>query len=64
MAGARPDRPRDPGPPPGAGPAWDLDLPAQLLPYVPVVGAAWLAADGAITRRPFLLVAGILLLSR
>ena len=42
--------------------ARDFSLPAQLIPYVPVVGAVVVLATGALADDSFLLVAGISLL--
>ena len=42
--------------------ARDFSLPAQLIPYVPVVGAVVVLATGALADDSFLLVAGIALL--
>src|SRR4051794_15281369 len=41
---------------------WNLDLVAQLLPYVPVLAAAVVLAVEVVRTDPFLLLAGILLL--
>jgi len=41
---------------------WDLDLVSQLLPYVPVIGAAIVLALRPFSEDPFLLVSGVLLL--
>ncbi len=41
---------------------WDLDLVVQLVPYVPVAGAAVLLVVGPGQNGPFLLVSGALLL--
>ncbi|HSU36167.1 MAG TPA: response regulator [Propionibacteriaceae bacterium] len=42
--------------------ARDLSLPAQLIPYVPVVGAVVVLATGAVADDSFLLIAGVALL--